>query len=217
MTITNLSEHSSLVSVWMQELRNVAVQDNRARFRRNIERIGQVAAYEISKHLDYDEAEIATPLAPARSKTLKVQPVLATILRAGLPLYHGLLDFFEEADSAFIGAYRKHTAGSDFVVDQGYMASPTLADRPLILADPMLATGASMVLALHTLTDNDKPSQLHIVCVVAAPEGIAMLEQHFPDAHLWAGAIDSHLNDDKYIVPGLGDAGDLCYGQKRQH
>lgn len=214
--VTNLSAESSLVSIWMRELRDSNMQNDRARFRTNIERIGQVAAYEISKQLQYTDIEIQTPLAPAQCKALTTQPVIATILRAGLPLYNGLLSYFEGADSAFIGAYRKHNADNSFVVDQGYMASPSLAARPLILADPMLATGASMVQALQTLTEFDKPSQLHIVCIVAAPEGIEVMQQHYPDAHIWVGAIDTALNDDKYIMPGLGDAGDLCFGEKRQ-
>ncbi|GAA4465597.1 uracil phosphoribosyltransferase [Nemorincola caseinilytica] len=217
MMVTNLGEQCSLASVWMRDLRNVQVQNDRSRFRRNIERIGQVAAYEISKHLQYTDTAINTPLAPTQCKVLATQPVLATILRAGLPLYHGLLSYYDEADSAFIGAYRKHNADKSFVVDQGYMASPALAGRPLILADPMLATGASMVQALQTLTEYDKPSQIHIVCIVAAPEGIEVLAQHFPGAYLWVAAVDERLNDDKYILPGLGDAGDLCFGEKRQH
>lgn len=214
--IINLSEQNSLVSLWMRELRDERLQKDRMRFRRNVERIGQVAAYEISKHLPYKHIEINTPLAPTQSRMLHVQPVIATILRAGLPLYQGLLSYFDEADSAFIGAYRKHNADNSFVIDQGYMASPALSERPLILADPMLATGASMVQGLQTLTEHDKPSQLHIVCIVAAPEGIITIESNFPNAYLWVGAIDERLNDDKYIVPGLGDAGDLCFGEKRQ-
>lgn len=214
--VTNLSAESSLISVWMRELRDVNMQKDRTRFRNNIERIGHVAAYEISKQLQYDRIEINTPLAPTQCQVLRTQPVIATILRAGLPLYNGLHSYFDDADSAFIGAYRKHNADNSFVVDQGYMASPSLTGRPLILADPMLATGASMVQALQTLTEFDKPSQLHIVCVVAAPEGVKMVKDHYPNAYLWIGAIDESLNDDKYILPGLGDAGDLCFGEKRQ-
>jgi uracil phosphoribosyltransferase len=215
--VVNLSEQNSLVSVWMRELRDVQMQTDRARFRRNIERIGQVAAYEISKHLMYVDADIQTPLAPARTKAMQSQPVLATILRAGLPLYQGLLSYFDDADSAFIGAYRKHSADGSFGIDQGYMACPPLAGRTLILADPMLATGASMVQALDTMIEFDQPAQMHIVSVVASPEGIETIARHFPDAHIWAAAIDEGLNKAKYIMPGLGDAGDLCFGEKRQH
>ncbi len=215
--VTDLSAQSSLVSVWMRELRDVQIQKDRARFRRNIERIGQVAAYEISRELTYQDEEIQTPLAPAMTRTLASQPVLATILRAGLPLYQGLLSYFDDADSAFIGAYRRHAADGSFDVAQGYMASPAIAGRTLIVADPMLATGASMVQALETLMEFDKPAQMHVVSVVASPEGIATLERHFPNAHIWTAAIDSGLNAEKYILPGLGDAGDLSFGEKRQH
>ncbi len=215
--VTNLSEKCSLVSVWMHQLRDTKIQSDRVHFRRNIERIGQVAAYEISKELSYDDVQVQTPLATATCKSLHVQPVLATILRAGLPLYQGLLSYFDAADSAFIGAYRKHTSSVDFEIAQGYMASPALSGRPLILADPMLATGASMIKALSSLIENDKPAKLHIVCVVASPEGIKAIQDAFPEAHIWAAAIDTSLNAEKYIVPGLGDAGDLCYGEKRQH
>lgn len=214
--VTNLSDKCSLVSVWMHELRDSKVQTDRVRFRRNIERIGQVAAYEISKTLVYKDVSVQTPLATTTCSALRMQPVIATILRAGLPLYQGLLSYFDEADSAFIGAYRKHTSATSFEVAQGYLASPALSGRPLILADPMLATGASMIQALSSLMENDEPSQLHIVSVVASPEGIKAIQQSYPEAYLWIAAIDTCLNDEKYIVPGLGDAGDLCYGEKRQ-
>ena len=214
--VTNLSDHNSLTSVWMRELRDTNIQADRTRFRRNIERIGQVAAYEISKLLPYTDVQVQTPLAATTCKALQVQPVLATILRAGLPLYQGLLSFFDAADSAFIGAYRRHTSDTIFEIAQGYMASPSLAGRPLILADPMLATGASMTEALPSLMEHDKPSQLHIVSVVASPEGISAIQAVYPDAYIWVGAIDTGLNAEKYIVPGLGDAGDLCFGEKRQ-
>jgi uracil phosphoribosyltransferase len=176
-----------------------------------------VAAYEISKMLPYAASEICTPNASIECKALQAQPVLATILRAGLPLYQGLLNFFDQADSAFIGAYRKHNTDNSFEIAQGYMACPALAGRPLIMADPMLATGASIIRALTSILEYDTPTQLHIVSVVAAPEGIEALLQSFPEAHMWVGAIDTGLDERKYIVPGLGDAGDLCYGEKRQH
>jgi uracil phosphoribosyltransferase len=215
--VINLSEQNSLVSVWMRELRDINIQGDRARFRHNIERIGQVAAYEISKHLAYTQVPVQTPVEATTASVLHTQPVLATILRAGLPLYQGLLSFYDRADTAFIGAYRKHSADGSFEIAQGYVASPALAGRPLLLADPMLATGASMIQTLHSLMEPDKPSQLHIVCVIAAPEGIEAVRQRFPDAWIWVGAIDKCLNADKYIVPGLGDAGDLCFGEKRQY
>jgi uracil phosphoribosyltransferase len=215
--VTNLSDKNSLVSIWMRELRDTNIQNDRLRFRRNIERIGQVAAYEISKLLPYTDVQVQTPLAATTCKELQAQPVLATILRAGLPLYQGLLSFFDTADSAFIGAYRKHTSDTSFEIAQGYMVSATLSGRPLILADPMLATGASMLLSLLSLMENDTPAQLHIVSVVASPEGIKAIQDAYPEAHIWVAAIDTHLNAEKYIVPGLGDAGDLCFGEKRQH
>jgi uracil phosphoribosyltransferase len=215
--VTNLSEKNSLVSVWMRELRDVTIQADRARFRKNIERIGQVAAYEISKTFVFTQVQVQTPLAAVLCHVLAVQPVLATILRAGLPLHQGLLSWFDQADSAFVGAYRKHTTGNSFVVEQGYLACPDLTARPLILADPMLATGASMVQTLTALLENGTPSQLHIVSVVASPEGVEEVLQSFPEAHIWVGAIDSGLNAEQYIVPGLGDAGDLCFGEKKQH
>lgn len=215
--VINLSDTCSVVSVWMRELRDTHIQSDRARFRRNIERIGQVAAYEISRELIYTDVQVQTPLTGTKCKALKVQPVIATILRAGLPLYQGLLSFFDGADSAFIGAYRKHTSDTTFEIAQGYMAAPPLSGRPLILADPMLATGASMIEALAALMQHDQPSQLHIVSVVASPEGIKAIQDAYPDAHIWVGAIDTGLNAEKYIVPGLGDAGDLCFGEKRQH
>lgn len=215
--VTNLSDKNSLVSIWMRELRDTNIQSDRARFRRNIERIGQVAAYEISKTLSYGDVQVQTPLAATTCSMLQVQPVLATILRAGLPLYQGLLNYFDAADSAFIGAYRKHTSETSFEIAQGYMASPPLSGRPFIMADPMLATGASMIRALSSLMENDKPSQLHIVCVVAAPEGIKAIQDAYPEAQIWVAAIDTGLDAEKYIVPGLGDAGDLCFGEKRQH
>ncbi len=215
--VTNLSENNSLVAQWMCELRSTAIQTDRSRFRNNLKRIGQVAAYEISKLLPYTEQQTTTPLETTTCHVLQSHPVLATILRAGIPLYEGLLSYYDNADSAFIGAYRKHDTEESFHVEQGYIACPDLTNRPLIMADPMLATGSSMAQGLSTLLEHGKPSQIHIVCVVAAPEGIEMMQTADPHAHLWIGAIDSGLNDQKYIVPGLGDAGDLCYGEKLQH
>ncbi len=214
--LTNFSASHSIVSEWIQEIRDVSKQDNRMQFRRNIERIGEVAAYEISKHLEYTHINTQTPLGIAKSTVIKTQPVIATILRAGLPLYQGLLHFFDKADSAFIGAYRKHGTEDAFEICQEYMASPKLEGRPLIVADPMLATGASLALALTQLTAYDHPSEIHIVAVIASAAGIEHIERHFPKAHIWVAAIDDELTAKGYIVPGLGDAGDLAYGEKRQ-
>ena len=201
--LTNFSASHSIVSEWIQEIRDVSKQDNRMQFRRNIERIGEVAAYEISKHLEYTHINTQTPLGIAKSTVIKTQPVIATILRAGLPLYQGLLHFFDKADNAF-------------EICQEYMASPKLEGRPLIVADPMLATGASLALALTQLTAYDHPSEIHIVAVIASAAGIEHIERHFPKAHIWLAAIDDELTAKGYIVPGLGDAGDLAYGEKRQ-
>jgi len=214
--VTNLSHGNSLLSEWMSELRDVNIQADRMRFRRNLERIGQVAAYEISKKLPYKTVETTTPMGIANCQVLETQPVLATILRAGLPLYDGLLQFFDRADSAFIGAYRKHFADDSFEIDQTYITSPELEGRPLIIADPMLATGASLVLALESLFDYDQPSETHVVCAIACTVGIEAVKRRFPGVHIWVGAIDDELTGKGYIVPGLGDAGDLAFGKKRQ-
>jgi uracil phosphoribosyltransferase len=186
------------------------------RFRRNIERIGEIAAYEISKHLVYDEITVQTPMGEANCLQLSVQPVLATILRAGIPLHQGLLNYFDKADNAFIAAYRKHHRDGSFEIAQHYVTSPEVGGRPLIIADSMLATGASLVQALQTLVEAGKPSQIHIVSAIACTVGIELVQRKFPEAYIWAGAIDDELTAKSYIVPGLGDAGDLAYGTKTQ-
>ncbi len=214
--VTNLSLSNSLVSQWISELRDADVQLDSMRFRRNLERIGEVTAYEISKTLPYKYVETPTVMGEATCAVLESQPVLATILRAGLPLYQGLLNYFDKADSAFIGAYRKHSPDESFEIDQTYMTSPELEGRTLIVADAMLATGASLILALQTLTEYDQPKQIHVVTVIACTVGIEAIARKFPDVHIWAAAIDDELTAKSYIVPGLGDAGDLCFGQKRQ-
>jgi len=215
--ITNLSEQDSLLSDWMRELRDITIQNNREQFRNNIYKIGQVAAYEISRHMTYNHTTATTPLTTAHCRTLATQPVIATIMRAGLPLYNGILSYFNNADSAFIGAYRRHTDAAHFEIAQGYVACPVLTGRPLILADPMLATGASMIQTLNSLLEYGQPSHIHIVAVIASKEGVDTVQNHLPNSHIWVGAIDNQLDANKYIVPGLGDAGDLCYGEKLQH
>jgi uracil phosphoribosyltransferase len=214
--ITNLSDQNSVFSEWIRELRDIDLQNDRMRFRRNIERIGEIAAYEISKILPYKIITIQTPMGEAICHELEEQPVLATILRAGLPLHQGLLNYFDKADNAFIAGYRKHHIDGSFEAEQQYLTCPDITNRPLILADPMLASGSSLVLALQSLLDTGKPSQLHIVCVIACIEGIELLTRKFPNAHIWAGAIDDELTAKGYIVPGLGDAGDLSFGTKKQ-
>ena len=214
--VINLSEQHSLLSTWVRELRDVAVQTDRARFRRNMERIGEVAAYEISKTLAYEAVSTETPMGTAQCCRLAVQPVLATILRAGVPLHQGLLNYFDHADCAFVAAYRKHHRDGSFEIEQHYLTSPTLEGRPLILADPMLATGASLVQALEALVELGKPSSIHVVTAIAAADGVAMLTRKFPEATLWIAALDEELTARGYIVPGLGDAGDLSFGEKEQ-
>lgn len=214
--VKNLSEQHSLISNWISELRDTAIQSDRMRFRRNIERIGEVTAYEISKTLEWEEIETQTPLGVSRSKVLKVQPVIATILRAGMPLHHGMLNYFDKADNAFIAAYRKHHPDGSFEISLEYLSSPSLEGRPLIICDPMLATGASLVKTIDYLKREGNFSDLHIASVIACTEGIDFIRKNAPQAKIWCGAIDEELTAKGYIVPGLGDAGDLAYGEKQQ-
>ncbi|HYK45911.1 MAG TPA: uracil phosphoribosyltransferase [Parafilimonas sp.] len=215
--VTNLSEQHSLVSNWMSELRSTEIQNDRLRFRRNLERVGQVIAYEISKTLEWKEQEIQTPLGSHNSKVLTEQPVLATILRAGLPLHHGLLSYFDRADNAFISAYRKHHRDGTFQISLEYLSCPSIDDRIVIMCDPMLATGASVVAALRSLQTVGNPSQIHIASAIAATVGIEYVLREFGEKlYIWCGDIDDELTAKGYIVPGLGDAGDLAFGPKTQ-
>lgn len=214
--IHNLSTQVSLMTEWINELRNVECQNKRLVFRRNLERIGEIAAYEISKTLDYKTVNIQTPLAQKESKQLIQQPVIITILRAGIPLFNGVLNYFDKADAGFVGAYRKE-GGSEVAIRQEYVTCPDIAQRPLIISDPMLATGSSLKEALVEILKIGEPSSLHIVCAIAAQEGVDYIHKQFPQAQIWCGTIDPTLNDKKYIVPGLGDAGDLSFGSKLQN
>lgn len=214
--VTSLSEGNSLVNEWLSEIRSTHIQADRMRFRRNIERVGEIAAYEISRHFAYKDTLVQTPLGEVTCSTLACQPVLATILRAGLPLHQGLLNYFDKADNAFVAAYRKHHKDGSFEIELNYHTSPDCSGRPLIIADPMLATGASLAMALQSLTTDNVPSQIHIVSVIACTVGIEFILRKFPDAFIWVGAIDEELTARGYIVPGLGDAGDLAYGEKLQ-
>lgn len=214
--IVNLSEQHSLVSNWVAELRDVNIQNDRMRFRRNLERIGEVAAYEISKILPFETKEIQTPLGIAEHKMLKEQPVLATILRAGLPLHQGLLNYFDKADNAFISAYRKHHKDGSFEISLEYISCPELENRVLIISDPMLATGASLVKTIQYLKDEGSPSAIHIVAAIACTVGIEYVKREAPSVTIWCGDIDDELTAKGYIVPGLGDAGDLAFGTKIQ-
>ncbi len=214
--VINLSEQHSLMSNWVAELRDTEIQVDRMRFRRNLERIGEVAAYEISKLLPWEEREITTPLGTTPAKMLKEQPVLATILRAGLPLHQGLLNYFDRADNAFISAYRKHHRDGTFEISLDYVSCPNLENRVVIVADPMLATGSSLVKTIQYLRDEGKPSEIHIVCAIACTVGIEYVHRSEPKVKIWCGAIDDELTAKGYIVPGLGDAGDLAFGTKQQ-
>jgi len=214
--VINLSDQHSLVSNWVSELRSTEIQTDRMRFRRNLERIAEVAAYEISKELPYHEVDIQTPLGIASCKTLKEQPVLATILRAGLAMHNGMLSYFDKADNAFISAYRKHNPDGSFEISLEYMSCPELEDRIVIITDPMLATGSSLVKTIHYMKEEGAPKQIHIVVAIACTVGIEYVRREQPDVKIWCGEIDDELTAKGYIVPGLGDAGDLAYGTKIQ-
>ena len=212
-----LSNEVSLVNSWINELRNVEVQTDRMKFRRNMERIGEIAAFEISKKLDYKEVEITTPLDKIKVKEIAVQPVITTILRAGVPLFQGVLNYFDKADCGFVAAYRKHDMNDYFSIKQDYLTCPNIEGRPLIVADPMLATGASLIEALKDLLTHGKPSQIHIVAAIASRQGAEAIRKAYPEAQIWIGAIDEELTSKGYITPGLGDAGDLSFGEKLQN
>lgn len=214
--VYELVKQHSVASRFLAELRNVEVQGDPMRFRRNLERIGEVMALELSRTLEYQEEEVTTPLGVAVVAALKEQPVLATILRAGLPLHQGMLNYFDRADSAFISAYRKHRKGTDsFDIEVEYLSSPSLQDRVVVLCDPMLATGQSMVLVYRALLRLGKPKAVHVVAAIASSEGLEYAKLHMPaGTRFWIGAIDEEMTAQAYIVPGLGDAGDLAYGEK---
>ncbi len=212
--IRNLSSDHSLLSNWLSELRDVDMQNDRMRFRRNLERIGEVMAYEISKELPYVRKETQTPLGISESKVPAEQPVLAAILRAGLALHQGLLSYFDKADNAFISAYRKHHKDGTFEIVVEHISSPDLENRILIISDPMLATGASLVKAVQFLKEEGCPKEIHIVTAIACTEGLEYVTREIPGVKIWCGDIDDELTAKGYIVPGLGDAGDLAYGSK---
>ena len=215
--IVNLSSHHTLLSNWIAELRDVEIQGDRMRFRANLERIGQVAAYEISKVLPWKLQETRTPLGIHESKVLESQPVLATILRAGLPMHQGMLQYFDKADNAFISAYRKHQPDGSFEISMQYMSCPSLENRIVIISDPMLATGASIIKTIDFIRNVGQPKAIHVVCAIACNEGIEMIQRDCGDQiSIWCGDIDDELTAKGYIVPGLGDAGDLAFGTKSQ-
>lgn len=215
MPIHILNEKPSVLNHFLAELRDVHIQTDRLRFRTNLERIGQVMAYEVSRYLQYQTQSVTTPLGKAQVDLMTEQPVLATILRAGLPLHHGLTSYFDKADHAYISAFRKHTSDHDFEIELKYFASPSLENRILIISDPMLASGHSIITAYHALLKHGKPKQIHILAVISSRKGLQYVQQNLPnDTHIWVAAVDEELNAQSYIVPGLGDAGDLAFGEK---
>ena len=215
MKIYNFSQYSSLYNKFLSELRDENIQKDSMRFRKNLERLGEISAYEISKTLQENSQLTKTPLGTSKTNVPSENLVLATVLRAGLPLHNGLLKYYYNAENCFISAYRKHTSKEEFEVEIQYMASPNLSDKIVLLSDPMLATGRSMVLAYKALLKKGIPSKIHIVCVIGSEQGVEYISENFPqDTTLWIGGIDSKMTSESYIVPGLGDAGDLAFGKK---
>lgn len=218
MQIHNLSETPSILNTFISEIRDKTIQNDRMRFRRNIERVGEILGYELSKSLRYIAHDVETPLGTAHSVTHKSDIVLCSILRAGVPLHNGLLNYFDMAENAFISAYRHHKHNPEsFEIIVEYLACPNLEGKTLILADPMLATGQSMVATFKALKPFGTPKEVHLVSVIGAQQGVDFVAEKFqPNAQLWIATIDPKLNDKSYIIPGLGDAGDLAYGNKLQ-
>ena len=216
--IINLEKTDSVFNQYMAELRDVVIQQDRMRFRRNLERIGEVMAYEISKSFEYDDEEVTTPLGIKQIRTMHEQPVIATILRAGLPFHNGMLSMFDQADSAFIAAYRKYDKNEeDSEIRVEYFSSPDIEDRVLIVCDPLLATGESIVKTLNGLMEDMMPKEIHIAVAVASQDGLDYVERTMSrlPVTIWVGSIDEELTARAYVVPGIGDVGDLAYGEKR--
>ncbi len=214
--VVQLNNERSVANRFIAELRDAVVQKDPLRFRRNLERMGEIMAYQLSRTMDYVEEEVTSPLGLAREMVPAEQPVLTTILRAGLPLHQGLLNYFDRADSGFVSAYRKHRTGEDgFDIQVEYMSSPSIEDRVVVISDPMLATGRSLVLVYKALLRLGRPKALHVVTVIASSEGLEYARKHLPaGTRFWVGAVDEEMTAQAYIVPGLGDAGDLAYGTK---
>ena len=212
----NLGEKNTIFNHFIAQIRDVNIQSDSMRFRRNVERIGEVFAYEISKEMKYKNQDITTPLGISQETLMIEKPVLVTILRAGIPLHQGLLNYFDDSDSAFISAYRKHIKSDAFEIKIEYMSSPDLNNKTVILCDPMIASGASMVMAMEAILSKANPKHIHVVGVIASSEGIQYLKDNSPikNCTLWIGAEDHKMTSRSYIVPGLGDAGDLAFGQK---
>ena len=219
MQVINLSENLSVMNNFMAELRDKKHQQNRRLFRNNVERIGEIMAYELSKTLEYKTKTVTTPLGTIDIPLIKDDLVVATVLRAGLPFHQGFLNVFDKADNAFVSAFRMYInrEHTEVGVHTEYIATPSVKGRTLIIVDPMLATGGSLAAAIDSLTESGKPKKIHVCCVIAAPEGIEVVKEALPeDSTIWCAAIDNGMNEHKYIVPGFGDCGDLCYGEKLQ-
>ena len=216
LTVNHFGANNSLINSFVSELRDAEIQKDSMRFRRNLERIGEIAAYEVSKHLEYEEKEVVSPLGTTTLNLLKEQPVLATILRAGLPMLQGVLNYFDRAESAFISAFRqKNKSTNEIEAVTEYLSAPTIKDKVLILADPMLATGKSMVASYEVFAREGAPKHTHVIAAIASSDGVQYVKEHFPNnTTFWIAAIDDELSTKSYIIPGLGDAGDLAYGEK---
>jgi len=215
MQIHDFSNKNSILNTFVSEIRSVEIQKDKMRFRRNIERIGEILSYEMSKTLNADLVSVKTPLGISELNILSEDVVICSVLRAGLPLHIGVLNYFDKAENAFISAYRHHLNNTDFEIIVEYIASPNLENKTLLLVDPMLATGQSLALTYEALKSHGTPKQVHLLSVIGAEGGVDYIKNKFPEnTHLWIAAIDETLNDKGYIVPGLGDAGDLAYGKK---
>ena len=216
MEIIDLSKRNTILNQYIAEIRDVNIQKDRLRFRRNIERIGEIMSYEISKTFPYEEKEVSTPLGIAAASVPSAQPVIATILRAGLPFHQGFLNYLDNAENAFVSAYRKYKDTLKFDIHIEYIASPRIDDKILIITDPMLATGGSMELSYQAMLTKGKPSHIHVASIIASKQAVEYICSKFPEdkTTVWCAAIDPELNEHSYIVPGLGDAGDLCFGEK---
>ncbi|MBF36234.1 MAG: uracil phosphoribosyltransferase [Bacteroidota bacterium] len=215
-SIINFQDSNSIYNTFLSQLRDKKVQLDSMRFRRNLERLGEITAMEISKTLNYSDKDISTPLGVSNMNLIDEPIVLATILRAGLPLHQGLLNYFDQAENCFISAYRKHTSPDEFDVEIEYMSSPDLEGKTILLNDPMLASGRSMVLAYKALLQRGTPKKIHVVSVIASQQGVDLVRNNLPsNSTIWVGAIDPEMTKESYIVPGLGDAGDLAFGSKK--
>jgi len=216
MKIVELNQSNTILNRYLAEIRDIHIQKDSLRFRRNIERIGEIMAYEISRELPYHPLEVQTPLALATENVPAIQPVVATILRAGLPLHQGFINYFDQAENAFVSAFRKYIDEDHFDIHIEYIASPRLDGKTLIITDPMLATGGSMELAYKALLTKGEPAHIHVASIIASRQAVEHVKKTFPadKTTIWCAAVDPELNAHSYIVPGLGDAGDLCYGEK---